>query len=41
MPIGSLNDIWSAVCSECKKTISETAFDCFLSDLKPIICAEL
>lgn len=36
MPINSLNDIWSAVSEECKKTISEVAFNCFLKDLKPV-----
>ena len=36
MPINSLDDIWSAVCEECKKTISEVAFDCFLNPLKPV-----
>lgn len=36
MPISSLNDIWSAVSEECKKTISEVAFNCFLKDLKPV-----
>ena len=36
MAISSLNDIWSAVCDECKKTISEVAFNCFLKDLKPV-----
>ena len=36
MPINSLDDIWSAVCEECKKTISEVAFDCFLKNLKPV-----
>ena len=36
MPINSLDDIWSAVCEECKKTISEVAFNCFLKDLKPV-----
>ncbi len=30
-----LAQIWAAVCDECKKTISEVAFDCFLKDLKP------
>ena len=35
MPINSIDDIWSAVCEECKKTISEVAFDCFLKNLKP------
>ena len=36
MPIESLSDIWSAVCEECKKNISEVAFNCFLKDLRPI-----
>ncbi len=36
MPINSIEDIWSAVCEECKKTISEVAFNCFLKDLKPV-----
>lgn len=36
MPISSIDDIWSAVCEECKKTISEIAFNCFLKDLKPV-----
>ncbi len=36
MPINSLNDIWSAVCDECKKVISEIAFNCFLKDLRPV-----
>ncbi|MDD6478246.1 MAG: chromosomal replication initiator protein DnaA [Oscillospiraceae bacterium] len=36
MPINSLNDIWAAVCEECKNSISEIAFDCFLKDLKPV-----
>lgn len=36
MPVGSLDDIWAAVCTECKKVISEVAFDCFLADLKPV-----
>ncbi len=36
MPINSLEDIWAAVCEECKKTISEVAFNCFLKDLKPV-----
>lgn len=36
MPINSLEDIWLAVCDECKKTISEVAFNCFLKDLKPV-----
>lgn len=36
MSIRSLDDIWDAVCTECKKTISEVAFNCFLKDLKPL-----
>lgn len=36
MSINSLDDIWAAVCEECKKTISEVAFNCFLKDLKPV-----
>ena len=36
MPISSLDDIWNLVCEECKEMISETAFNCFLKDLKPI-----
>ena len=35
MPVSSLDDIWALVCEECKKMISETAFNCFLKDLKP------
>ena len=36
MQIESLNDIWSMICEECKKTISESAVNCFLSQLKPV-----
>lgn len=36
MPISSLDDIWNLVCEECKKIISETAFNCFFKDLKPL-----
>ena len=32
----SINDIWFAICEECKKHISEVAFACFLKDLKPV-----
>jgi len=35
MANNSLEEIWIAVCEECKKTISEVAFDCFFKDLKP------
>lgn len=36
MYISSLQDIWFAVCDECKKTVSEIAFNCFLKDLRPV-----
>lgn len=36
MPINSIDDIWEAVCEECKKTITEVAFNCFFKDLKPV-----
>ena len=36
MQIGSLNDIWLMICEECKNTISESAVNCFLSQLKPL-----
>ncbi len=36
MAIHSIEDLWAAVCEECKKTITPTAFDCFFSDLKPV-----
>lgn len=36
MAISSLDDIWEIVSIECKKIISETAFDCFLKNLKPV-----
>ena len=35
MSLNSINDIWSAVCEECKKKISEIAFDTFFKYLKP------
>ena len=35
-----LNQIWSAVCDECKKTISEVTFNCFLKDLVPVMLNE-
>jgi len=31
-----LQNIWVAICEECKKSISEIAFECFLKDLKPV-----
>lgn len=36
MQMESLSDIWTAVTDECKKSISETSFDCFLTKLKPV-----
>ncbi len=39
MPNSSLVDIWEAVCVECKKTISDVAFDCFFKELRPV-CIE-
>ncbi len=36
MPVYSIDDIWATICEECKKTISEWAFDCFLKNLKPL-----
>lgn len=36
MAMQSINDIWFAICEECKKHISEVAFACFLKDLKPV-----
>ncbi len=36
MAINSIDDIWEAVCEECKKTITEVAFNCFFKDLKPV-----
>ena len=35
-----LQEIWSAICDECKKSISEVAFNCFLKDLKPVFFNE-
>ncbi len=36
MQIESLSDVWFGVCAECKKEMSEIAFDVWLKDLKPI-----
>ena len=36
MAIQSIDDIWSAICDECKNSISEVAFACFIKDLKPV-----
>ena len=35
MKINSINGIWNAVCEECKKSVSEVAFDTFFKFLKP------
>ena len=32
----SLDNIWEAICEECKKTIPEISFNCFMKDLKPL-----
>ncbi len=36
MPVSSLADIWNLVCEECKKKISDTAFNCFFTEIKPL-----
>jgi len=36
MPVNSIEDIWAVICDECKKTVSEFAFDCFFVKLKPV-----
>ena len=36
MPVTSVSDIWNLVCEECKKIITQVAFDCFIADLKPV-----
>ncbi|MBR4910866.1 MAG: chromosomal replication initiator protein DnaA [Clostridia bacterium] len=35
MKINSINDIWNAVCEECKKSVTEVTFDTFFKFLKP------
>ncbi len=35
MAIQSVEDIWVAISEECKAQISETAYSCFLQDIKP------
>lgn len=35
MAVNSINDIWNAVCDECKLKISDIAFDTFFKYLKP------
>ena len=36
MSANPLNEIWAAICDECKKTISEVSFNCFFKDLVPV-----
>ncbi len=36
MQIESLNDIWSAVCEQCKNNITEIAFNVWIKDLHPV-----
>lgn len=36
MAVTSVNDIWNLICDECKKIITQVAFDCFLGDLTPV-----
>lgn len=36
MPVSSVIDIWNLVCEECKKIITQVAFDCFIANLKPV-----
>ncbi|MBQ3053123.1 MAG: chromosomal replication initiator protein DnaA [Clostridia bacterium] len=36
MSVNSIEDIWAVICEECKKTVSEFAFDCFFVKLKPV-----
>lgn len=36
MPISSVEDIWNLVCEECKKLVTEVAFECFIEPLKPV-----
>ncbi len=36
MAVTSVIDIWNLVCDECKKIITQVAFDCFIAGLKPV-----
>jgi len=36
MSFTQIESVWAAVCEECKKRISDVAFDCFFKDLKPV-----
>ena len=36
MGVTSVYDIWQLICEECKKIITQVAFDCFIAELKPM-----
>ncbi len=36
MAVTSVSDIWQLICEECKKIITQVAFDCFIDGLKPV-----
>lgn len=36
MSIQSLEDIWSLICEECKKSTSKITYDCFFTKIKPV-----
>ena len=36
MAVTSVSDIWQLICEECKKIITQVAFDCFIEELKPV-----
>lgn len=36
MAVTSVSDIWQLICEECKKIITQVAFDCFIEELKPM-----
>lgn len=36
MAVTSVSDIWQLICEECKKIITQVAFDCFIKELKPV-----
>ena len=40
MSANPLDEIWSAICDECKKSISEVAFNCFLKDLVHVFLSD-
>ena len=40
MSANPLDQIWSAICDECKKSISDVAFNCFLKDLVPVFLSD-